>query len=184
MGRSYPRRAAHTVSPGDPKCSRCHAVNPSCSTHITRPSPEFSHRLSMSASLSGGGTATVGCRHSAIHGIPASNTSCGYGGAAHSADNGSTWVYATKYWSGLGWTNNTRTSVAYDYDVLFTDGTTLGCIRREEPKLLIEGGLPTALITQCTVASRGRTEGPYPKAHPNGEVQWLTRLVVQPINAA
>ena len=136
----------------------------------------------------GGGTNTSGCNHSAIHGIPASTKSCGYGGAAHSADNGSSWLYGTNYWQGLGWLNGTRTAVAYPYDLNFTDGgAPLGCIRREEPRVLLGSsgaadGQPIALVTQCTVAPGGMSQGPYPKSHPTGEVQWATQLMVQPIN--
>jgi hypothetical protein len=127
------------------------------------------------------GESTASCKHPAEGGIMASNSSCGYGGAAHS-QNGSEWIYATSYWRGLGWSNNTRSAVAYDYSVAIDDGTTLDCIRREEPKLLIEEGEPTALITQCSVMALGHTQPPFPKNAPKGEVEWSTVMVVQPIN--
>jgi hypothetical protein len=140
-------------------------------------------------SAPGGGTATSGCNHTRIPatgngtGIPASPKGCGYGASPKGCDNGSTWIYATPYWNGLGWKNGTRTAVAYEYDVDFNDGSVTNCIRREEPKLLLEGGLPVALLTQCTLAPDGRTQGPYPASHPAGEVQWTTRLIVQPIKS-
>ena len=56
------------------------------------------------------GEAPVGCDHKAEGGVPASNSSCGYGGAAHSV-NGTEWVYATKYWGGLGWSSGTQSAV-------------------------------------------------------------------------
>lgn len=127
------------------------------------------------------GESTASCKHSAEGGVEASNTSCGYGGAAHS-QNGTKWIYSTKYWQGLGWSPETRSAVAYEYEVQMDDGTTLNCIRREEPKLLIEAGEPTALITQCTVIPLGHTLPPYPPHMPTGEVMWSTVLVVQPIN--
>lgn len=121
-----------------------------------------------------------GCQHGKIGGIPASNSSCGFGGAAHSSDNGATWMYATRYWTGGGWLNGTTSSFVYPYEVLMEDGSSINCQRREEPKLLIEGGEPSALITQCTVMALGTTEPT--KTHPQGEVEWSTVLVVQPIN--
>ena len=127
------------------------------------------------------GESTARCKHPAEGGIAASNSSCGYGGAAHS-QNGSEWIYATRYWQGLSWSNGTRSSVAYEYSVAMDDGMTLDCIRREEPKLLIENGEPSALITQCSVIALGHTLPPFPPSAPKGEVEWSTVMVVQPIN--
>ena len=127
-----------------------------------------------------------GCAHGPIGGVPAGNKSCGYGGAAHSSNNGSTWIYATNYWEGSGWLGGNRSAVAYSYTVLMDDGSTTECIRREEPKLLIEDGEPAALVTQCSVAALGHTPpGHTPRTNlPDGEVEWSTVLVVQPINRA
>ena len=122
-----------------------------------------------------------GCKHGPINGVPASNTSCGFGGAAHSADNGTTWTYANSYWTGGGWLGGNKSSFVYAYEALLDDDSTIECQRREEPKLLIEGGEPTALISQCSVKALG-TMLPT-KAHPKGEVEWSTVLIVQPINA-
>lgn len=93
-------------------------------------------------------------------------------------------MYSTEYWQGLGWSTGTRSAVAYEYAVDMDDGTTLNCIRREEPKLLIEpsSGEPSALITQCSVVALGHTLPPFPAHMPKGEVEWSTVLVVQPIN--
>ena len=129
------------------------------------------------------GESTASCKHGREGGVAASNSSCGYGGAAHSV-NGSEWIYATDRWTGLGWKDKTRSAVAYEYAVAMDDGTTIECIRREEPKLLIEDGEPTALVTQCSVLPLGLTPPPYPKNMPKAEVQWSTVLVVQPINRA
>jgi hypothetical protein len=129
---------------------------------------------------SSGGPTSSGCQHGQIGGIPASNTSCGFGGAAHSADNGTTWTYATKYWTGGGWLNGTKSSFVYAYETLMDGGSTINCLRREEPKLLIEDGEPSALITQCSVTALGTTQPT--KAHPEGEIEWSTVLIVQPIN--
>ena len=106
------------------------------------------------------GEAPVGCDHKAEGGVPASNSSCGYGGAAHSI-NGTEWVYATKYWRGLGWSSGSQSAVSYTYEVEMDDGSVINCIRREEPKMLIEEGEPSALITQCSVAPIGHTAPPY-----------------------
>ena len=127
-----------------------------------------------------------GCAHGPIGGVPAGNKSCGYGGAAHSSNNGSTWIYATNYWEGSGWLGGNRSAVAYSYTVLMDDGSTTECIRREEPKLLIEDGEPAALVTQCSVMALGHTPpGHTPRTNlPDGEVEWSTVLVVQPINRA
>ena len=77
-----------------------------------------------------GGKLPWGCRHPQLGlGIPASNSSCGYGGAAHSVNNGTSWVYSTTYWQGLGWTKSTRSAVAYTYEVVMDDGSMINCIR-------------------------------------------------------
>lgn len=131
-----------------------------------------------------GGKLPWGCSHQALGGggaIPRSNSSCGYGGAAHSASNGSSWLHSTPYWAGLGWPRGARSAFAHAYEVAMGDGTTLECIRREEPKLLLgDDGEPEALITQCTVAPMGQSP-----AGPDGPrlgAQWSTVLVVQPTN--
>eukprot|EP00039_Didymoeca_costata_P005885 m.85556 g.85556 ORF g.85556 m.85556 type:complete len:413 (+) comp13017_c0_seq3:146-1384(+) len=93
-----------------------------------------------------------------------------WGGAATSPDFGRTWP---DY-------NSTR--VAYPYTVLFEDNTTLACEHREEPKVLLdENSLPSLLITQCTVATLAQRTLPTKKFH-SGETQFLTRIVMQPIN--
>ena len=137
------------------------------------------HQGLQTPGASGGSTAS--CKHPRQGGVDASNTSCGYGGAAHSLD-GNQWLYATRYWQGVGWRNGTFSSVAYEYEVEMNDGTVMDCIRREEPKLLIENGEPTALITLCSVVALGHTQPPYPHNEPHGEPLWSTNVVVQPIS--
>ena len=152
-----------------------------------------------------GGKLPWGCKHPRLGtGIPASNSSCGYGGAAHSDSNGSRWVYvsaaapfsafwissgaaccaqSTPYWQGLGWEGDTRSSVAYTYEVVMDDGSTIECIRREEPKLLLgDDGQPEALVTQCSMMPMGQSP-PDANGHSYG-TQWSTQLDVQPINKA
>ena len=131
-----------------------------------------------------GGKMPWGCAHLKLGtGIPSSNSSWGYGGTVHSADNGTSWMYSTPYWQGLGWKEGTRSTVAYTYEVAMKDGSTIDCIRREEPKLLLgDDGQPEALITQCSMMPLGQSP-PDANGHSYG-TQWSTQLVVQPINAA
>jgi hypothetical protein len=92
-----------------------------------------------------------------------------YGGSAGSVD-GKTWDY-----------NLTR--VAYEYNVGVDDGSVLHCSHREEPKVLLDSstGLPSMLITQCTLPQPLPSSAPTP-AFPKGEGQHITRVVMQPIN--
>ena len=63
------------------------------------------------------------------------------------------------------------------------DGSTIECIRREEPKLLLgDDGQPEALVTQCSMMPMGQSP-PDASGHSYG-TQWSTQLVVQPINKA
>eukprot|EP01079_Euglenida_sp_SAG-EU17-18_P008757 gene8757-30_t len=92
----------------------------------------------------------------------------GYGGAAHSPD-GVRWDYD-------------GTNRAYPYTVQYEDGGSLECLKREEPKVLLEDGVPTLLINQCTVSQNGTDPSPGPgkPAVP----RYSTVVVVQPINTA
>jgi hypothetical protein len=128
-----------------------------------------------------GGKMPWGCKHPELGtGIPASNSSCGYGGAAHSAD-GTSWMYSSPSWQGLGWKEGTRSAVAYTYEVAMRDGSTISCIRREEPKLLLgDDNQPEALITQCSMMPMGESP-PDANGHSYG-TQWSTQLVMQPIH--
>eukprot|EP00041_Stephanoeca_diplocostata_P017854 m.367915 g.367915 ORF g.367915 m.367915 type:complete len:802 (-) comp20839_c0_seq2:64-2469(-) len=94
----------------------------------------------------------------------------GYGGAAASVDGITAWDY-----------NTSRR--AYDYDVEYEDGTTVPCTHREEPKVLLnaEASQPLFLITQCTLPTRLPNTCPSPQ-HPTGEPQYVTRIIMQPIN--
>ena len=120
-----------------------------------------------------GGKMPWGCSHPKLGmGIPASNSSCGYGGATHSADNGTSWHYSTPYWTGLGWWQGTRSALAYTYEVAMKDGSTIECIRREEPKLLLgDDGQPQALITQCSMMPMGQSP-PDANGHSFGTQWW------------
>ena len=91
-----------------------------------------------------------------------------WGGGAASFDGGATWDY-----------NGTR--VAYPYTVEVEDGSTIDCIKREEPKVLVEDGVPTLLITQCMLGAELPPTAPS-KQFPAGEAQHLTRVIMQPIN--
>jgi hypothetical protein len=93
-----------------------------------------------------------------------------WGGASASGDGGSTWDYRTA-------------RVVYNYSIPFEDGSALDCTHREEPKVLLDadGRAPVLLITQCIVPSQlplTRRTAQYP----DGEAQFLTRIIMQPIN--
>eukprot|EP00040_Diaphanoeca_grandis_P035514 m.223548 g.223548 ORF g.223548 m.223548 type:complete len:486 (-) comp33405_c1_seq1:185-1642(-) len=92
-----------------------------------------------------------------------------WGGASGSCDGGKTWDY-------------TSARVVYDYNVTFADNSVLQCLRREEPKVLLNAhGLPALLITQCEVVGDLPKTPPTPQ-FPAGETQHVTRTIMQPIN--
>merc|ERR1712048_1194297 len=94
----------------------------------------------------------------------------GYGGSISSDDGGLTWDY-----------NDTR--VAYSYNMTFEDGSVTECRNREEPKVLMDAsGKPSMLINQCLISTLKLPPTPPTKQYPQGEDQWVTRILMQPIN--
>jgi hypothetical protein len=99
-----------------------------------------------------------------------------YGSSAHSSNGGGSWLF------NYDWQ-------VYPYMVVYSDGSTLACAKREEPKLLIDSatGLPSMLITLCRVDADKKPLLPPTsptKQWPQGETQHTTQVVMQPINTA
>lgn len=98
--------------------------------------------------------------------------SAGYGGSMSSGDGGFTWDY-----------NVTR--VAYNYTMVFEDGSVTKCGNREEPKVLMDAsGKPSMLINVCLIPTLKLPPTAPTKQYPHGEAQWVTRVLMQPINTA
>jgi hypothetical protein len=67
--------------------------------------------------------------------------------------------------------------------VEYEDGSKLVCVKREEPKVLLDGdGQPTMLITVCRLPDKLPNAAPCP-SFAAGEPQYVTRVVMQPIGA-